>query len=233
MRQTLSWLVIPNGGRRIILNTSVRSFAWSLSKGFRAAFRRPPQSRARLRYPQARSEAAFLQSFLLAETHETLSIDLGCGVQPSNPLRAAKVQGLDLFASPENNVLDCDLFLGVIPLQSESVDVVVARNFIEHVPRAALSDKTRFPFLELMNEIHRVLKPGGCFYSRTPAYPMQEAFQDPTHVNIITEATFPCYFCSELASGGPWAATYGFKGDFTLLSQKWDYCWLMTLMQKT
>jgi len=211
----------------------MRTWLWSLSKGVGAALRRPPRANVRLRYPQALSETAFLRRFQLAQRSGTLSIDLGCGAQPANPLQAAQVQGLDLHARPESDVLACDLFLGTIPLESASVDVVVARNFIEHVPRAAVAESTRFPFLELMNEIHRVLKPGGYFYSRTPAYPMQEAFQDPTHVNIITEATFPCYFCSEPASGGPWAASYGFQGDFTLLSQRWDYCWLMTLMQRT
>ena len=40
-----------------------------------------------------------------------------------------------------------------------------------------------------MNEIYRVLKPGGTFYAITPYYPRDEAFVDPTHVNIITNKT--------------------------------------------
>jgi hypothetical protein len=45
-----------------------------------------------------------------------------------------------------------------------------------------------------MNEIFRTLKPGGIFFSKTPAYPISAVFSDPTHVNNITADTFPLYF---------------------------------------
>ena len=81
-------------------------------------------------------------------------------------------------------------------MKSNSVDVVTAFNFVEHVPRCLYTQHTTiFPFVNLMNEIHRVLKPGGFFYSHTPAFPSLEAFTDPTHLNIITEYTFKDYFC--------------------------------------
>ncbi len=54
-----------------------------------------------------------------------------------------------------------------------------------------------FPFLELMNDVHRVLiKPGGLFFSSTPSYPWPMAFADPTHVNIMTEETIVHSFAS-------------------------------------
>jgi hypothetical protein len=71
-----------------------------------------------------------------------------------------------------------------------------------------------------MDEIHRILRPGGIFYHRTPAFPFKEAFQDPTHVNIITEDTFPLYFCSN-GDKDAWASIYGFAGSFTLVEQAW------------
>lgn len=66
-----------------------------------------------------------------------------------------------------------------------------------------------------VDEIWRALKPGGIFFSRTPMYPFAEAFQDPTHVNIITAQTFPAYFddSSRLAK------MYGFKGSFEIVAQ--------------
>jgi SAM-dependent methyltransferase len=140
--------------------------------------------------------------------------------------------GIDLLESSNPNVISSDLIVRPIPLPDSSLDVVTARNFIEHVPRVVLGSTTVFPFVNLMNEIHRVLKPNGIFYSRTPAFPMQEAFQDPTHVNIITERTFPCYFCTDQVTGGPWASNYGFTGNFKLESQMWDYCWLMSILRK-
>jgi hypothetical protein len=78
-----------------------------------------------------------------------------------------------------------------------------------------------------MNEIWRVLKPGGKFLSQTPAFPQPAAFCDPTHVNIITEQTFALYFCGDL-----WAKGYGFKGNFGLLSQQWNGPHLISVLEK-
>ena len=62
-----------------------------------------------------------------------------------------------------------------------------------------------------LKEAHRVLKPGGTFYAITPYYPRDEAFVDPTHVNIITNKTHT-YFTSPQHS----ARMYGFTGSFEI-----------------
>ena len=54
---------------------------------------------------------------------------------------------------------------------------------------------SRLPFLGLMNEIYRVLEPGGLFFSSTPCYPWPMAYSDPTHVNIMSEETLHNYLC--------------------------------------
>ena len=54
-----------------------------------------------------------------------------------------------------------------------------------------------------------MLKPEGKFFALTPAYPAKQAFQDPTHVNVITEDTHS-YFCGKT----PHMARYGFSGRF-------------------
>jgi SAM-dependent methyltransferase len=141
------------------------------------------------------------------------------------------VCGIDVRASDDPAVVVANLSVAPIPFDDRSFDVVTAFDFIEHVPRIDLSRDGRFPFVELMNEVHRVLKPGGLFYARTPAYPHADAFQDPTHVNIITEATFRSYFCFH-DYGDPWARMYGFAGNFEMVSQGWAGSWLMTLMRK-
>ena len=101
------------------------------------------------------------------------------------------------------------------------------------------SSTMRNPFIEVMDEIHRVLLPGGYFFHCTPAYPSPVAFQDPTHVNIITEDTMPMYFCGDsykpwLGSDKPIASIYGFKGSFELVDQAWwwNHVNILSLMRK-
>lgn len=191
----------------------------------------------RRRYPIIYSEDLVIHRYrlksspLIVGCETTLSIDLGCGPYPRNPFNASKVLGIDINDSLLDNVISCDLLNNPIPATSHSADFVTAFDFIEHIPRVIQSNgQTVFPFVNLISEIYRVLKPGGFFYHRTPAYPYPQSFQDPTHVNIITEETFPMYFCSTDPTP-PWANMYGFKGSFKLISQSWVGFYLISLIQ--
>ncbi|MFC3071131.1 class I SAM-dependent methyltransferase [Phenylobacterium soli] len=144
------------------------------------------------------------------------ALDLGCGSAPQNPFSAEEVYGVDIREDAAARVVQADLAIEPIPFEDDFFDVVTAFDFIEHVPRILYAPGRRFPFVELMNEIWRVLKPGGAFLSYTPAFPAGPAWRDPTHVNIITEETFPLYFDDQRRM----AAMYGFKGYFRIQSQK-------------
>jgi hypothetical protein len=166
---------------------------------------------------------------------QTLSIDLGSNVNVRNPFKAMEYKGIDIHKiSDSNGIIECDLFNQKIPINDSTVTSVTAYDFIEHVPRVVINNGlTQFKFIELMNEIHRILKPRGVFLSVTPAYPYKEAFMDPTHVNIITEDTFKNYFCSGLEGKDDCLARiYGFKGDFELIDQAWIRFRLVTIMCK-
>ena len=150
-------------------------------------------------------------------------LDLGCGAAPRNPYRRDQVPGIDLgLASRVVNgcrIDPCNLALQPIPHPDASFDSVSAFDFLEHVPRVlpcAQGSGTRLPFVELMNEVWRVLKPGGRLYAVTPCYPAPEAFQDPTHVNIITAQTHLYFTGPE-----PMARMYGFTGQFKLCRSEW------------
>ncbi len=159
----------------------------------------------------------------------TKSLDLGCGLQPKNPFNAQEVYGIDVRDDAEAHIVKADLVIEPIPFPDDSFDYVTAHDFLEHVPRLIYLPQRRNAFVEVMNEIHRVLKPGGVFMSFTPAFPHGPAFRDPTHVNIITEETFPLYFDDKVR----WASMYGFRGSFQSLSQEWRGVHLRSLLRKT
>jgi SAM-dependent methyltransferase len=163
---------------------------------------------------------------------KTSTLDLGCGPVIRNPYGAEIAYGIDLVGEESSFLKLADLNTMPIPFNSDSFDFVTAFDFLEHVPRLIYSkDQRLHPFINLMNEIHRVLVPGGIFLAHTPAYPKQEAFQDPTHVNFISENTVQ-YFAG---SGIETCRTYGFTGEFDLIRQEWakDYeYWLIWELRK-
>lgn len=146
----------------------------------------------------------------------TRHLDLGCGSRPHNPYDSDELHGVDIAApapgTPLAEFRAANLSVQPIPYPDSCFDSVSAYDFIEHVPRILPTpdgNGTRFPFIDLMNEIWRVLVPGGLLYASTPAYPHKAAFQDPTHVNIITVDTHKYFTRPEL--GG---RIYGYVGDF-------------------
>lgn len=152
----------------------------------------------------------------------TRHLDLGCGARPRNPYRCAELHGIDIAPGAIDGgaqVLRGNVSLERLPYPDDHFDSVSAFDFLEHVPRllpAADGASTRFPFVELMNEVWRVLVPDGRFYAVTPCYPAAEAFQDPTHVNVITDRTHH-YFCG----AAPLGRMYGFHGYFDALRVEW------------
>ena len=157
-----------------------------------------------------------------------MCLDLGSGPKPWNPSGCRRSWGIDLrdFDTPE--IRQADLVRDCIPFNDAELDVVTAYDFIEHIPRLVYADGVRFPFVNLMSEIYRVLRSGGVFVSVTPVYPFSEAFRDPTHVNIISYDTFEFYFCGE----NPLSEMYGFVGRFDCLSQHVQPPYLITMLVK-
>ena len=145
-------------------------------------------------------------------------LDLGCGTVPRNPYGKAELFGVDIRPLPTLNgvAFKCaNLCLEPIPFPDSYFGSLSAFDYLEHVPRLLTSADGRstfFPFVRLMSEVWRVLAPGGRFYALTPAYPSPAAFQDPTHVNIITKQTHE-YFCGD----EPMGTMYGFSGRFRAL----------------
>lgn len=151
-----------------------------------------------------------------------IHLDLGCGKRPRNPYERSHLCGVDIRALADRLPFEyrtANLAVESIPYETGRFGSVSAFDFIEHVPRIlATTDgrSTFFPFIRLMDEVWRVLAPGGLFYALTPAWPNAEAFVDPTHVNVITEHTHE-YFCGE----NPLGRMYGFQGHFIARRAQW------------
>ena len=185
----------------------------------------------RKQYPSIQSAEELAKKHTPELVSNTKTLDLGCGARVRNPFGATETFGVDIRNDLSHNIKQADLSAGDIPYDSNFFDFCTAFDVLEHIPRNSWANgKSRLAFLELMNEIHRVLKPGGLFLHSTPAFPSKQAFQDPTHVNIITEDTIPLYFCEP----NNWAKAlgYGFHGSFELIEQRWaSNIWLTGILR--
>lgn len=138
-------------------------------------------------------------------------LDLGS----ANALRmwdGYEVFGTDIVESPDPRIKKCDLNIDRLPFKDDEFDLVTAYDILEHIvpilylPEINLQTieigmtankkykrNTYLPrivrrscMIELFNEIHRVLKHNGTFYTQTPI----NDFSDPTHVAHWTSETF-------------------------------------------
>jgi glycosyltransferase involved in cell wall biosynthesis len=82
------------------------------------------------------------------------------------------------------------------PFGDASIGVIRAYDFLEHIPHCRDSScKHEPPYctVGVMNEIYRVLVPGGWLLSATPSTDGRGAFQDPTHCSFWNPNSFWYY----------------------------------------
>ena len=180
--------------------------------------------------PEAKSVDQCLKGLIAkaSDLHGTRTLDLGCGLNPRNPFRAEQVYGIDIIDNPSIYIKSADLTVEAIPFEDNEFDFITAFDIIEHIPKVIYLPNRRFPFVELMNEVWRILKPGGYFLSHTPVYPFSAIFGDPTHVSAVTHETFTAYFDDVSRN----AEMYGFKGSFKVVSQHLIIPHMVSVLQK-
>lgn len=92
-------------------------------------------------------------------------VDLGCG-----PRKAAGVIGVDCVGLPGVDIVH-DLNDYPYPFAESSVDTIYLLNVIEHLDSVCLA----------MDELYRLLVPGGILYVVTPHYTDPASWRDPQH----------------------------------------------------
>lgn len=102
-----------------------------------------------------------------------MKVDLGCGRK-----KEPGFIGVDAKDLPGVDIVQ-DIMVGPLPFKDESVDEIRMSHVLEHIPAGNCT-------LDLFNEIHRIMKPGGTMYIETPHWHHECAWSDPTHVREIT-----------------------------------------------
>ena len=105
------------------------------------------------------------EQFRLRPSGPGAVLDVGCGVA-----KWPGAVGLDI--SPETDadvVADLDTF--PYPLEDDAFDQILCQDVIEHVERP----------IQVLEELHRIGRPGARIHLRTPHFSSLLAYSDPTH----------------------------------------------------
>lgn len=96
----------------------------------------------------------------------------------------------------------------LFPWQDSSIEEIVADDIIEHLPNK----------IQTMNEIHRVLVPGGLVHIFVPTTDGRGAWQDPTHVSYWNRNSF-LYFTKGVAEYERFHESYDITACFTVVKE--------------
>jgi SAM-dependent methyltransferase len=125
------------------------------------------------------------------------------------PAQSAEVLHLDAdpVLAPD---LVCRLGQDRIPLEDDSVDLVVAWHVLEHVGRQGETAE----WFQCFEELYRVLKPDGWLYGESPYYTSIWAWTDPTHTRAISEHSFVFFAQSSYGIASSAISPYRIRCDF-------------------
>lgn len=131
----------------------------------------------------------------LARIEGDVRLNLGCGRSP--------IPGwinVDSCVLPEVDVV-VDLEGGTLPFADDSIAEFAGSHVLEHIRNS----------LGLMQELHRIAKPGALAVFRVPYGSSDDADTDPTHVRRYFWGSWG-YFSQPYY----WRADYGYRGDWEI-----------------
>jgi SAM-dependent methyltransferase len=141
---------------------------------------------------KTRSKSPRISSSLkqkLKQKNQGIKLDIGCGANKTGD----DWVGIDYRQLPGVDVVH-DLTVFPWPIPSECASLGLASHVVEHI------SPINGTFIKFMDEVWRVLKPGGQFLISGPYGVSNYFVQDPTHCNPCNETTWT-YFDPEAETG--------------------------------
>ncbi len=127
-------------------------------------------------------------------------LDFGCGANPRNPFQAEQLLTVDIHVHSHEIPTHRIEPGAALPFADETFDSISAYDVLEHLSREAPNNL----FIYYMNELHRVLRPGGIAVFVFPSFPHRDAFSDPTHVNFITSQSVDFFTNNQIRTTRPY-----------------------------
>ena len=118
----------------------------------------------------------------LAKFESQAHLDFGSGSSPRNPFQSELLETVDIEKQSGLHPTKVISPGGALPYADDTFTSVSAFDVLEHLSRDSVSGNQ---YIFYMNELHRVLKPGGIAVFVFPFYPRKDLFADPTHINFI------------------------------------------------
>jgi len=137
------------------------------------------------------------------DRHAAEGVDLLINLEEMTPVGIGERRDDDPLAQRTFDLFDArdeevnDLCHAGLPFPDESIESIVSHHFMEHVGDG---------FIPLMDECHRILKPGGILRIIVPLFPSRTAVEDPDHRRLFMEGTFET-FCGN-ADGTHWHESF-------------------------
>ena len=127
-------------------------------------------------------------------------VNLGCGSR-----KGQDEIGVDRYPGSRADI-QADI-CSSLPFADNSVDVVIAEHVLEHVP----------DLVALVEEVHRLLVPGGTFSVEVPYFAHPDSFRDPTHCRFFTWGSMD-YFVEGLKPAEYTRIAFNYKSRNLLFS---------------
>lgn len=106
--------------------------------------------------------------------YSVTKLNIGCGrkiYQDFVNVDKQSLSGVDMMWNLEKTPL---------PFDDNSISEIVAEHVLEHITN----------FVPLMEELHRICRPGALIKICVPYFKYEGAFRDPTHVRFFSERSF-------------------------------------------